>query len=169
MRYFRLEDYEKHIFAWIRQMVYVDAQKPYYERERNGIEQLEYVLDSVSNDTYYPNAHAKGAYLFLSLSTGHHFSNGNKRLGFASAIHFFLENGYEVSKTHEITYQEWFEKYFPNYIPEENTYHRVAGWAIMNFNLAINIKEDGHSQRHSYNFNELKEIAEEFFGLMFTK
>ena len=92
MIYLELEEYFEFIFDDIRELAYDDKAKPYYENEEAGLNQLSSILAFIQNSTLYPNFFSKAAFLFVVLSTGHKFSNGNKRLALFSYIYFSNRN-----------------------------------------------------------------------------
>lgn len=167
MVYPKLKDYIEFIFDAIRNLVYDDIQKPIYEKDR-GITQLQSLLQRIQ-DHYYPNYYKKAAYFFVALSTGHYFENGNKRIALFSYIYFHQINKFSFRSIRKKQYEQWFKKYFPNYKISYEHFRSNAGWALYNFNKAINIKLDSHDQGHSYTFDELKEITENFIRFISRK
>jgi len=163
MVYLTLEEYFEFIFNDIRELVYDDKAKPAYENETAGIGQLSGILAFIQNDSLYPNLFSKGAFLFVALSTGHKFSNGNKRLALFSYIYFSRRNKISYRSLPIKTYKKWFKIHFPNYKLPPNEFKTNIGWALFNFNKCINIKETEQASGHQYGFDELKKIAEDFF------
>lgn len=167
MVYPKLKDYNEFIFYAIRKLVYDDVQKPIYEKDK-GIHQLKSLLERIQT-RYYPDYYKKAAYLFTALSTSHYFENGNKRIALFSYIYFHQINNFRFRSLQIKQYKGWFEKHFPNYKLKNEKFRSNAGWALYNFNKAINIKKDSHGEGHSYNFNELKNITEEFIRFISRK
>lgn len=163
MIHLEIKDYHEIIFNDIREIIYDDDGKPRYENCLDGMNKLESILTLIKNNTYYPDYHQKASYLSLALSTGHYFINGNKRLALFSYIYFTNLNKYKYRKLNEKKYIEWFKKYFPNYKMSKHNFYSNIGWALYNFNRAINIKKSQNEQGHQYNFDELKKITENFF------
>ncbi|MBD3338915.1 MAG: hypothetical protein GF353_07395 [Candidatus Lokiarchaeota archaeon] len=168
MIYPKLKDYIEFIFDDIRRLVYDDIQKPIYEKDKNGLKQLKSLLQRIQTH-YYPNYYKKAAYLFVALSTSHYFENGNKRIALFSYIYFHQINNYRFRNLQQKQYKKWFKKHFPNYKLSNEQFRSNAGWALYNFNRAINIKVDSHNQGHSYNFDKLKEITESFIQFISRK
>lgn len=168
MIYPKLNDYFAFLFNEIRKLVYDDIQKPIYEKDTKGIDQLKSLLQRIQTN-YYPNYHKKAAYLFVALSTSHYFENGNKRIALFSYIYFHQINNFRFRSLQQKQYRKWFKEYFPNYKLSHEQFRSNAGWALYNFNRAINIKLDSHKQGHSYKFNELKKITENFIQFISRK
>lgn len=169
MVYLEIDDFFEIIFDDIRSIVYDDTQKPSYETEVAGIKKLNSVLELIKNKNYYPTYFKKIAYLFVTLSTGHYFSNGNKRLALFSYIYITNRNGFIFRSIRKKQYIKWFKEYFPKFKLSKYTFHSNIGWALYNFNLAINTKHPQDKNGHIYNFDELKEISEEFFKFISRK
>lgn len=168
MIYPSVDDYFGFVFDAIRALVYDDATKPpAYEKDVNGVKQLSTILELVQNDLYYPTFQKKSAYLFTSLSTGHHFENGNKRIALFSYIYFIRINKFKFRGIRKKKYKEWFMERFPKYELFNKAFSSVAGWAMYNLNRAINIKDGANG--HSYSFDKLKEILEEFTDMIVYK
>ena len=161
MIYLKIEDYFEFIFEDIKKFIYDDKAKPSYENDA-GIEQFKSILDFVKNDDYYPTILNKAAYLLISISTGHKFRNGNKRLALFTFAYFLHSNNISFKKHRKKTYRKWFKQYFPKYKMSPNDFLRNVGWALYNFNKCINIKEQEKNRGHNYNYDDLKNIAEEF-------
>jgi len=169
MVYPKLKDYSDFIFDEIRNLVYDDIEKPRYEDDNNGLNQLSSLLERIQNRVYYPTYYKKATYLFIALSTSHYFENGNKRIALFSYIYFHQINKYHFLSIHKKQYKEWFKKYFPDYKVSRSQFQSNIGWALYNFNKAINIKADSHEQGHNYNFQELKNITENFISFISKK
>ena len=169
MVYLTLEDYFNIIFKDIRELVYDDIEKPMYENHKDGLKKLESTLESIKNDYYYPTYYQKLAYLFLNLSRGHCFDNGNKRIAIYSFMYFVYLNKYRYRNIQKISYQRWFLKHFPKYKLEYDEFYTNWGWALFNFNKAINIRAEEKDHGHEYSFNELKKITENFFKFILRK
>lgn len=165
MEYPSIQDYYDHIFDAIRSLVYDDTTKPTYESDIDGINQLIGVLERMQTN-YYVDYYQKASYLFLSLSTGHYFKNGNKRVAIFSYVYFHQINKNKFKGVSEKVYRQWFKKHFPNYKLSKNNFKNNVGWAIYNASKVMNIKEDSHSEGHGYAFSELKLIVEEFIRLI---
>lgn len=133
-----------------------------YEEDKRGLEQLSGLLERIQNNTYYPNFYKKAAYLFVALSTGHYFKNGNKRIALFTYVHFSRANKLQFRSIRAEQYKRWFDTHFPNYKLSKQEFHSNVGWALYHFNKAMNIKFDSNTQGHSYSFNELKQITEDF-------
>ena len=168
MIYPKIEDYFDFIFNDIRNLAYDDIKKPIYEKDR-GVSKLDGVLEQIKNSDYYAHFYSKAAYLFASLSTGHYFANGNKRLALFSFIYFLRINKYRFRSIKKEKYKEWFKTHFPNYKLSQIEFQSNAGWALYNFNKAMNIKESENKQGHKYSFNEIKKLTEEFIQFMTRK
>ncbi|MBD3270663.1 hypothetical protein GF376_04000 [Candidatus Peregrinibacteria bacterium] len=168
MVYPKLKDYTEFIFNDIRKLVYDDIQKPLYEQDTSGIEQLKGLLERVQAK-HYPNYYKKAAYLFVALSTSHYFKNGNKRIALFSYIYFHQINNFRFRSIQQKQYEKWFKTYFPNYKLHNEKFMSNAGWALYNFNRAMNIKSESHKQGHSYSFDKLKKITEDFIMLISRK
>ena len=163
MIYPKIEDYFNFIFNDIRNLVYDDTQKPVYEKDTNGLEKLSSILELIKNNTYYPTFYKKAAYLFIALSTGHYFENGNKRIALFSYLYFTHRNKYQFRSIRTKQYKGWLKKYFPKHRLSRHEFYNNIGWALYNLNKAINIKFEENKKGHKYNFDKLKEIMEEFF------
>ncbi|MCK5510663.1 Fic family protein [Candidatus Parcubacteria bacterium] len=163
MNYPKIKDYYDYIFDDIRGLVYDDKQKPFYEKDTEGIEKLKSTLDLVKNDTYYPTFFDKAAYIFISLSAGHYFINGNKRLALFSYFYFTTIDDYSFKSLSIKTYKKWFKKYFANFTMSSHDFQYNVGWALYNFNRVVNIKYSENKTGHQYNFDELKNISVTFF------
>lgn len=61
------------------------------ENLHNG-DSLEYVIEMIQNDSYYPSIYDKGSLLMFNLSEGHTFSDGNKRTASFSCLNFLELN-----------------------------------------------------------------------------
>ena len=169
MLYLTLEDYFNIIFSDIRELAYDDVEKPMYENDSYGINKLESILTFIKNDDYYSTFYQKATYLFLNLSRGHYFSNGNKRIAIYSFLYFVYLNKYRYRNIQKNTYQKWFLKHFPNYVLEVDEFHTNWGWALFNFNKAINVTEEEKIYGHKCTFIELKDITEAFFRFILRK
>jgi len=55
---------------------------------------IESILEHMQNDDYYPTVADKLAHLFFGLSTGHCFTDGNKRIAITATVQMLLNNGY---------------------------------------------------------------------------
>lgn len=165
MIYLSLSDYFDFIFPNIREIIYDDdSKKPSYEDCSYGLFQLDCVLDLIKNDNYYPSFLKKAAYLFVAISTGHYFSNGNKRLALFSLAYFFAINDCKWREYPSEKYIIFLKKYFPNYKVSPENFNTTTGWALYNFNKAINFKLPGKNL--DYNFNEIKKITEKYLKLI---
>lgn len=58
---------------------------------------IEFVLDAIRNDEYYPDFVAKLTHLVFSFCSGHYFVDGNKRIAIALGTVFLIRNGYLLS------------------------------------------------------------------------
>ncbi|MDD4286841.1 MAG: Fic family protein [Candidatus Peribacteraceae bacterium] len=88
---------------------------PSYEKDQDGINALESILEFVKNDNYYSTFAEKAAYLFCSVANRHAFGNGNKRLS-ATLLRYFLADNHV--KTIEATADQWkdvMQGLFPSY------------------------------------------------------
>ena len=168
MVYPKPKDYTEFIFNEIRNLVYDDVQKPIYETDEEGIKQLNGLLERIQTN-YYPDYYKKAAYLFAALSTSHYFKNGNKRIALFSYIYFHQINNFRFRNLKPKGYNEWFKKYFPNYKLKYEKFKSNAGWGLYSFNRAMNIKLESHKEGHSYNFDKLKEITEDFIQFISRK
>lgn len=168
MVYPKLKDYTEFIFDDIRKLVYDDIQKPIYENDKRGMAQLKSLLERIQAQ-YYPDYYTKATYLFVALSTGHYFENGNKRIALFSYIYFHQINNFRFRNLQKKQYKKWFKKYFPNYKLGLHQFRSNAGWGLYNFNKALNMKLESHSQGHNYSFNELKKITKEFLCFISRK
>lgn len=169
MIYPKIKSYYDFIFRNIRDLVYDDIKKPIYEEDEKGIKQLEGLLMRIQDDIYYRGFYKKAAYLFVALTTGHYFENGNKRIAIFSYIYFSQINKFKFIGVSEKKYKEWFKKYFPNYKLDMHKFRSNVGWALYNLNRAINIKQESHIEGHIYKFDDLKQIAENFMRLISKK
>ncbi len=57
---------------------------------------LDYVVEFIQNDLYYPTIHDKASLLIFNLSEGHTFADGNKRTATFSCIQFLELNFYKL-------------------------------------------------------------------------
>ena len=153
--------------ALIRKLVYDDHTKPVYENEPLGLDELASILEFVRNDDYYPNLFSKAAYLLVTISTGHKFGNGNKRLALFTYIYFLHRNKIIIRPRRVKAYRKWFKQHFPNYKMSKHDFYSNAGWALYNFNRCINIKKEEKPNGHSYSHDELKTLAEKFTELVY--
>jgi|GEM_PF-2479363 len=168
MIYPKLEDYIDFLFEDIRKLVYDDVKKPLYEKDKSGIDQLKSLLQRIQT-RYYPDYHKKAVYLFIALSTSHYFENGNKRIALVSYIYFHQINNFRFRSIQKKEYKKWFNEHFPNYKLSRERFRSNAGWALYNFNKAVNIKSESHQEGHSYKFEKLKEITENFIKFISRK
>jgi len=167
MIYLELEDFTQRdgIFDSIRTLLYDDRTvPPQYEKEKDGINKLEFIIDAVQNDIYYPDFFSKISFLFLALSTGHNFQNGNKRVAAFSAIYFFVLNGYRNRRVSKVAVKKWFLKNFPGYkLSTDFTFPTNFQYALYDLNKAINIRKEEIESGHTHNFDALKDIVFGFF------
>ncbi len=84
------------LFPYIRSRLIEAEPAPLYDEERRGLDGLQGIFGLMEREEY-EGALAKASYLFCSVIDGHHFSNGNKRLGVTLLLYFLLRNGYLVS------------------------------------------------------------------------
>jgi prophage maintenance system killer protein len=163
--YLSLYDYFELIFPNIREITYDDeSKKPSYEDYQCGLSQLDCILDLIKNNNYYPSFFKKASYLFVAISTGHYFPNGNKRLVLFSLAYFFAVNDCKWREYTSEKFLTFFKKYFPNYNVSPENFNTTNGWALYNFNKAINFMNP--SKKNKYNFNEIKKITEKFLKLI---
>jgi prophage maintenance system killer protein len=160
--YPKLAEYHEFIFHDIRKLVYDDHTKPTYEKDLSGLEELASILEFVKNNDYYPTIAGKAAYLLVSISTGQKFGNGNKRLALFTYLYFLNRNKIGFRPRRVKAYRKWFKKYFPKYKMSVHNFRINAGWALYNFNKCINIKAEEKKNGHSYDYDGLKAIAEQF-------
>ena len=106
------------LFPFIRKWMATNEPAPYYEDERSGLGKLEGTLLLMERDEY-EDLLAKAAYLFCSIVDGHHFSNGNKRLGVALLTFFLLTNNCKISAPDLQIMREELTKAFPRLIWED--------------------------------------------------
>lgn len=117
-RYPTLASCHKILFPFIRRWMASSEPVPRYEDERSGVQYVEGIFALMERDEY-PDHLAKAAYLFCSIVDGHHFSNGNKRLGVALLTYFLLINGYKISAPELHTMREALTDAFPKLIWED--------------------------------------------------
>lgn len=166
MTYLSLYDYFELIFPNIREITYDDeSKKPSYEDCQNGLSQLDCVLSLIKNDDYYPSFLKKASYLFVAISTGHYFPNGNKRLALFSLVYFLVNNNCNWKENTPEKFLIFFKKYFPNCKLSPENFNTTNGWALYNFNKAIN-SINPNKKNYKYNFNKTKKITEKFLKLI---
>ena len=100
------------LFPLIRREMAATEPAPYYEGERSGMDHLEGIVALMERNEY-EGVLGKAAYLFCSVIDGHHFSNGNKRLGVVLLTYFLLINRYKISVLDLRIMREELEKAFP--------------------------------------------------------
>jgi death-on-curing protein len=71
----------------------------------------------------YPTMPEKAATYLHGFATGHVFTDGNKRIGFAAAIRFLNQNGYQFSATNREV-----ESFVLAVVTNRRTVNEVAGW-----------------------------------------
>ncbi len=76
---------------------------PNYKDEKKGLDNYRSILDMSKLD-YYPTLADKASYIFVSIVTGHKFSNGNKRLGVMTLWVFLIKN--KKKRTKEFSLDE---------------------------------------------------------------
>lgn len=168
--YLSLSDYFDFIFPSIRELSYDDdAKKLLYKGYEHGVKNLNAVISLIQNDNYYPRFLDKATYLFVAISTGHYFPNGNKRLAFFSFVYFAFRNKYNWRGVSIEKCRKWFKKHFPGYKTSRQFLSTNVGWALYNFNKTINIKYPEKEQGHKYNFDEIKKVTKIFFKLILIK
>ena len=123
----------------------------------------------IKNDEYYPNYYKKASFLFVALSKGHYFSNGNKRVALFSYAYFAFINRYISRRPKRIKYTEWFKRNFKNYKLTRHKFRTNYGWGLYNLNKAINIKFEENKNGHKYTFDEIKALCEDLFQLITIK
>ncbi len=157
-RYPSLVDCHLILFPAIRQILYDEAEdkRPKYELENSGLENLDKTLFFLQNDVYYHGIFDKAAYLFVSITKGHYFSNGNKRLAAAATAFFLITNGQEVKCTQIPVLVAWFKKYFPTYIVDMELLP-INDFPFYHLNKVI------AADLNTYSFDMNKAIVAEFF------
>ena len=159
-----LDDCLHTVFPAIREVIYDESEsyRPIYESQSEGLNNLDKTLVFVQNDEYYPDFYLKTAYLFLSITKGHYFSNGNKRLAAALTSFFLVVNQYEQTDKNERQVATWFKTNFPTY-ELDNSNFPIMNWALYHLNKAINDKVD------LIVFDKLKNMVAQLFGLIFVQ
>lgn len=71
----------------------------------------------------YQTMYQKAAVYLHGFATGHVFTDGNKRIGFAAAIRFLNQNGYQLSATNQEV-----ESFVLSVVTDRRTVQEVAGW-----------------------------------------
>ncbi len=71
----------------------------------------------------YPTIHEKAAAYLHGFAVGHVFADGNKRIGFASAVRFLDQNGYQFSATNREV-----ERFVLSVVIDRRTVKEVAEW-----------------------------------------
>ncbi|MBD3330268.1 type II toxin-antitoxin system death-on-curing family toxin [Candidatus Peregrinibacteria bacterium] len=165
--YLSLDLYEKELFDFIRDLIYDETpeHKPKYENDEDGLKELKKFLTLVKVRDYYPTFFHKAAYLFITISQGHAFKNGNKRLAIVTLHAFISYNRYDFKPKTEVFWENWFEKYFPEYEIKETPedFFTVYGWAFYNINRAINMFSK------KYSFDDLQNIIKELLKEILEK
>jgi prophage maintenance system killer protein len=118
MIYPTIDDCRQLLFPYIRSRLVENEPAPSYEIEGSGHRGLEGIFALMQRDEY-DGALVKASYLFCSVIGGHHFSNGNKRLGVTLLLYFLLKNGYKVSVTNMSVMRGELVRLFPNLRWEE--------------------------------------------------
>jgi len=163
--YLEIEDFRNQIFPSIRDITYDDnPKKLYYENCNYGILQIECILSHLKNDDYYPSFIKKVSYLFVSISTGHYFPNGNKRLAMTSLTYFLALNKCPWKDINQDHYLIFFKKYFPHYKLSSCNFQNISGWALYNLNRAINFKIPGKTD-NDLTFKKTKKLVERFLKI----
>lgn len=65
----------------------------------NNNESLEYLIETIKNDDYYPSLFDKAALYAFNISTRHIFYDGNKRTSILSAFLFMKYNFFKLKDT----------------------------------------------------------------------
>ncbi len=71
----------------------------------------------------YPSMPEKAAAYLHGFAVGHVFADGNKRIGFAAAVRFLTQNGYQFSATNQEV-----ESFVLSVVTDRKTVKQVAGW-----------------------------------------
>lgn len=100
------------LFPFIRREMADAEPAPYYEGERSGLEHIEGIFALMEREEY-EGILGKAAYMFCSVIDGHHFSNGNKRLGVALLTYMLLVNDCRISAPDLRIMREELERAFP--------------------------------------------------------
>lgn len=150
------------LFPYIRSRLAINEPAPYYEDERRGLEKLEsgFVL---MQRPEYEGAIAKAAYLFCSIVDGHHFSNGNKRLGVTLLLFFLLQNGYLVSAPDMEIMRQELARLFPNLVWENvQSFHFPHEYFF--YHLALIIAD--RKQKGQMSFAQEQEAVKQLLGVI---
>lgn len=137
----------------------MEDKRPKYEFEENGLRELEKTFEFVQVDEYYPDIFCKVAYIFLSVTKGHYFSNGNKRLATVLAAFFIITNSHTIRVIDEKRVKRWFNKYFPDYTLD---LHQVT----INDEPLYHLNKVILSDSSYLDFSFCKKIVAEYFALI---
>ncbi len=165
MQYPTLAACRDQLFPYIRSRLARNEPAPWYEDERTGLQKLEagFVL---MQRLEYDGALAKGAYLFCSVVDGHHFSNGNKRLGVTLLLYFVLQNGYLVSAPDMEIMRQELARLFPSLIWEH-----VSGFRFPHeyffYHLALIIAD--RKQKGQMTFAEEQEAVKQLLAVVMVE
>lgn len=166
LNFISLEDCRKYIFPIIRENLAAENNPaPLYENETVGLKKLEAVFSLAKNHTYYEGFFEKATYLFLSILSGHFFSNGNKRLALSVFVKFYEINGYRESRFKRDKYVGKLKEIFPKAkirkIPEIQ-----AVFPEMLYHLTKIVADK--KSRGDGSFDSLKSRVEDFFRFSLT-
>lgn len=165
--YLDIDLFKDELFPFIRSIVYDESldYQPIYENEKFGMSELVKFLDLVKNKHYYSTFFDKAAYLFTTISRGHVFKNGNKRLALVTLYAFIGYNNYKFQPKTLVFWNKWFDSNFTSYKIEDNPhdYATFHGWAFYNINRAIN------SSLNEFSFNDFKKIMKNLLQQILRK
>lgn len=165
MNYPTLDTCRSLLFPYIRSRLVENEPAPSYEIEGSGHRGLEGIFDLMERDEY-EGILAKGSYLFCSVIGGHHFSNGNKRLGVTLLLYFLLSNGYKVSATNMEVMRSELMRLFPNLHWEEvYAFHYPHEYFF--YHLALIIAD--RKQKGKMSFAQEREAVQELLGAIMVR
>jgi death-on-curing family protein len=136
IRYPTEQDFRMKGFPFIQEVLSAHEPAPDYLSERNGMAELNKVLNFLQQDAYYASFFEKAAYLVCSISGSQYFSNGNKRLAVTALMLFMSLNEAEIYETIEEEYREILLFAFPLHTWERNEFLK-GPHALFLYNLAI--------------------------------
>ncbi len=96
IEYIDYKDFLYLLFGIIEEHLNYDPNDPLPDYRKENAESLDKILTFVRDDELYPTLITKAAYLFVSITDGHVYSNGNKRLGLITTVYFLAINGYDL-------------------------------------------------------------------------
>ena len=156
---------QEELFPYIRTRMVAHEPAPVYEMERLGIDKLSGVFELMQQD-HYQGILGKAAYLFCSVIDGHHFSNGNKRLGVTLLIYFLIINHYKIHAPNLAVMRQELKRVFPDLKWEEDISFRYPHEYFF-YHLALIIAD--RSQKGQMTFQQEQEAIQKLLTVIAIK